>query len=239
MEIVKKLVYPGRLIIIGTAPAGQRVVLYSITGRSPSSQARRLEIDEPAGRIFVKPTDEQTLKTGNPDLLVYPAIIWDSQRGVAVSNGKQTGDVADKITPDGDAISLLVESLRSWEYEPDDPNFTPRISGNIVKSRAAALSVLKRAADGSVQRNFFSVPSIPGKGGLIATYTGENVNPLPSFFGEAKEIDIPWATADEAASALYDALGPQAGSDDFRVAAAALYYTADGQATASVKNRHN
>lgn len=239
MEIVKSMVYPGRLIIIGTASSGQRVVLYSITGRSPSSQARRLEIDEPAGRIFVKPTDEQTLKTGNPDLLVYPAIMWDSHNGVAVSNGKQTGDVAAKLVPDGNAISLLASSLESWEYEPDEPNFTPRISGNIVKAGAAALSVLKRAADGSVQRNFFSVPSIPGKGCLIATYTGENINPLPSFCGEPRNVVIPWATADEAAAALYDALGPAAGGDDFRVTAAALYYTADGEAFVSVKNRHN
>ena len=79
MEIVKSMVYPGRIIIIGTAPAGQRVVLYSITGRSPSSQARRLEIDKQAGSIFVKPTDEETLKTGNPDLLVYPAVICNSR----------------------------------------------------------------------------------------------------------------------------------------------------------------
>ncbi len=125
MDIVKSMVYPGRIIIIGTAPAGQRVVLYSITGRSPSSQARRLEIDKQAGSIFVKPTDEQTLKTGNPDLLVYPAMIWDSHNGVAVSNGKQTRDVANMLAADSNPLDVLVGSLSSWEYEPDDPNFTP------------------------------------------------------------------------------------------------------------------
>lgn len=238
METLQSMVYPGRIITIGTAPAGQRVVLYSITGRSPSSQARRLVIDSPAGSIFVKPTDEETLKTGNPDLLVYPAIIWDSHNGVAVSNGKQTRDVYNVLVPNGDAISLLVDSLESWEYEPDEPNYTPRISGNAIKFGASALSVLKRAADGSVQRNFFSVPSIAGKGSLVATYTGENVNPLPSFAGEPREVSIPWATADEAAEGLYGLLGPKEGGSDFRVTAAALYMTADGAVTVSVKNRH-
>ncbi len=110
MDIVKSMVYPGRIIIIGTAPAGQRVVLYSITGRSPSSQARRLEIDKQAGSIFVKPTDEETLKTGNPDLLVYPAVICKAG-AIAVSNGKQTGDVAKLIRPCGRAGRCAFESL--------------------------------------------------------------------------------------------------------------------------------
>jgi len=238
METVKSMVYPGRIIIIGTAPVGQRVVLYSITGRSPSSQARRLEIDSQAGSIFVKPTDEQTLKTGNPDLLVYPAIMWDSHNGVAVSNGKQTRDVENMLAADSNPLDVLVGSLSSWEYEPDDPNFTPRISGCVIRGGTAALSVLKRAADGSVQRNLFTVPQIAGTGLLVSTYTGENINPLPSFAGEPKAVSIPWATADEAAAGLYDLLAPAAGGDDYRVTAAALYYSKDGHATISVKNRH-
>ena len=236
MEIVKSMVYPGRIIIIGTAPAGHAVVLYSITGRSPSSQARRLEIDTKAGSIFVKPTDEETLKTGNPDLLVYPAVICKAG-AIAVSNGKQTGDVAKLIAATAEPVDVLVKSLALWEYEPDAPNFTPRISGCVTKG--AALSILKRAADGSVVRNFFTVPAIAGNGSLIATYTGENANPLPSFAGEPKEVAIAWATADEAAAGLYAALGPKAGGDDFRVTAAAVYMAADGTVTMSVKNRHN
>jgi IMP cyclohydrolase len=235
MDTVKSMVYPGRSIIIGTAPAGQRVVLYSITGRSPSSQARRLEIDKQAGSIFVKPTDEETLKTGNPDLLVYPAVICTAG-AIAVSNGKQTGDVAKLIAPAAEPVDVLLKSLAPWEYEPDAPNFTPRISGCVTKG--GALSVLKRAADGSVIRNFFAIPMIAGKGSLISTYTGENANPLPSFTGEPKEVAIAWATADEAAEGLYAALGPKAGGDDYRVTAAAVYMAADGTVTMSVKNRH-
>lgn len=235
MDTVKSMVYPGRIIIIGTAPAGQPVVLYSITGRSPSSQARRLEIDTKAGSIFVKPTDEETLKTGNPDLLVYPAVICKAG-AIAVSNGKQTGDVAKLLAATAEPVDVLLKSLVSWEYEPDAPNFTPRISGCVTKG--AALSVLKRAADGSVVRNFFTVPAIAGTGSLIATYTGANANPLPSFAGEPKGVGITWATADEAAAGLYEALGPKEGGDDFRVAAAAVYLADDGTVTMSVKNRH-
>ena len=86
------MVYPGRIIIIGKSPAGEDVVMYAITGRSPSSQARMLLIDEVEKKIFVKPTDEETLKTGNPDLLVYPAIICGS--GIAVS-GRLFGHLLD------------------------------------------------------------------------------------------------------------------------------------------------
>ncbi len=238
MEILKSMTYPGRTIVIGTAPAGQRVVLYSITGRSPSSQARRLEIDMQAGSILVRPTDEKTLKTGNPDLLVYPAVIWDSHNGVAVSNGKQTRDVANMLAADSNPLDVLVGSLSSWEYEPDEPNFTPRISGCVIKGGSAALSVMKRAADGSVQRNLFTVPDITGAGSLVSTYTGENATPLPSFAGEPRPVSIPWKSAEEAADGLYELLGPAPGADDYRVTAAALYYSKDGHATISVKNRH-
>ena len=144
LENVVNKVYPGRIIIIGKSPAGENVVMYAITGRSPSSQARKLDINEAKKKIFVKPTDEKTLKTGNPDLLVYPAIICGS--GIAVSNGKQTEDVFKCLDADKDPLQVQIDSLVNWEYEPDDPNFTPRISGCITSG--AALSVLKRAEDG-------------------------------------------------------------------------------------------
>ena len=91
LENVEEMAYPGRIIIIGKSAEGEDVVMYAITGRSPSSQARMLLIDEVEKKIFVKPTDEETLKTGNLDLLVYPAVICGND--IAVSNGKQTDDV--------------------------------------------------------------------------------------------------------------------------------------------------
>jgi len=234
LENVELMVYPGRVIIIGKNPAGDDVVMYAITGRSPSSQARMLLIDEAEKKIFVKPTDEETLKTGNPDLLVYPAVICGS--GIAVSNGKQTEDVFNCLGADKDPLQVQIDSLVNWEYEPDDPNFTPRISGSIT--RGAALSVLKRAEDGSVIRNYFKIPMIAGKGKLISTYTGVNQNPLPSFAGEPQDVDIPWTSAEEAVSAFYDALGPVDGEPDFRVTAAVVYSDSSDNLTMKVKNRH-
>jgi IMP cyclohydrolase len=233
LENVEEMVYPGRIIIIGKSPAGEDVVMYAITGRSPSSQARMLLIDEVEKKIFVKPTDEETLKTGNPDLLVYPAIICGS--GIAVSNGKQTEDVFKCLDADRDPIQVQIDSLVNWEYEPDDPNFTPRISGCITSG--AALSVLKRAEDGSVIRNYFKIPMIAGKGKLISTYTGVNQNPLPSFSGEPQDVEIPWTSAEEAVTAFYHALRPADGEPDFRVTAAVVYSDPTGKLTMKVKNR--
>ena len=235
LACVQQMQYPGRVVILGSSPSGSTVVMYAITGRSPSSQARRLEVDTTGKNISVQPTDEEVLRTGNPDLLVYPAILWG--RGIAVSNGKQTEDVFGKLSENADPLEALVQGLAPWQYEPDEPNYTPRITGCVGK--AAALSILKRASDGSVIRHFFSIPRIAGTGKMIATYTGCNENPLPSFCGEPCDLGVVWQDAQSAAEALYEALGPEGGAPDFRVAAAALYASADETITVYVKNRHN
>lgn len=234
-DTLQTMPYPGRTIIVGAGPGGQRGVLYAITGRSPSSQARRLVIDEQEQKIFVRPTDEDTLKTGNPDLLVYAAIMCGKGR-IAVSNGKQTGDVFKALQQESCVSRVLQTGLADWEYEPDEPNWTPRISGCIAEN--AALSVLKRAENGAVIRNTFEFPLITGQARMISTYTGVNANPLPSFAGEPIVLELPFANAREAAEGLYNALAPAAGADDFRVTAAAAFVGPDGTVTMHVKNRH-
>jgi len=235
IEILKSMTYPGRVIIVGACPAGQQCVLYAITGRSPSSQARRLEIDAMEQKIFVRPTDEDTLRTGNPDLLVYEAIMC-SAAGLAVSNGKQTADVFAALHAGVHAAQVLHTGLAGWEYEPDEPNWTPRISGCITDG--GALSVLKRAGSGGVIRNTVEFPLIAGQGRMVATYTGENADPLPSFAGEPRIVSLPFAGAQEAAEALYEALAPAAGEPDYRVAAAAAAKSHSGAVSLHVKNRH-
>lgn len=232
---LKKMVYPGRAIIIGKNPKGENVVMYAITGRSASSQARRLEIDRKNKRIFVKPTDEEILKTGNPELLIYPAVICGD--GIAVSNGKQTEDIYKNLKKNKNPVEILIKALRNWEYEPDEPNYTPRISGCIA--HGAGLSILKRAEDGSVTRNSFEIPMIPCKGKMIATYMGMNVNPLPSFSGEPQDVDLPWESVGEAVHCLYEALGPKEETPDFRVTVTAVYMGANGTVSMQVKNRVN
>ena len=113
-------------------PTGQRGVLYAITGRSPSSQARRLVIDEQEQKIFVRPTDEETLKTGNPDLLVYAAIMCGKGR-IAVSNGKQTGDVFKALQGESRVSRVLQAGLSAGNMSPM----------NQTGPRASAAALLK------------------------------------------------------------------------------------------------
>jgi IMP cyclohydrolase len=231
------LEYPGRLIIIGaTGEAGKTVVVYAITGRSPSSQARKLVHRD--GGIWVQPTNEETLKTGNVDLLVYPAVLI-ANGGIAVSNGKQTADVRDRLRPGGDPVSALSSALAGWDYEPDAPIFTPRISGCLT-GNAAGLSVVRRGPSGETLRNYFEVGPRAGEGRLVSTYEGPNADPLPVFRGEPRFVRLAGTTAGEAAEAIYRDLAPPAGSKDFRVAVACLFAGLDAPAKADIHiiNRH-
>jgi IMP cyclohydrolase len=232
------LEYPGRLIIIGTSASGaENVIIYSITGRSPSSQARKLVHRD--GGVWVQPTDETTLKQGNVDLLVYPAVLV-GKAGIAVSNGKQTADVRDRIKPGGDPVAALADALACWDYEPDAPIFTPRISGCLTAS-AAALSVLRRGPAGQTLRNYYETGlKEAGQGRLVSTYEGPNLDPLPVFCGEPRFVDIPGATAAEAAGSVYDSLGPAGPAKDFRVAVACVFVPRGDASTADVHiiNRH-
>ncbi len=234
LKPIRDMEYPGRLIIIGKNLSGDNVLMYAVTGRSPSSQARKLELDQSGKKILVKPTDEEILKTGNPELLIYPALVLNS--GIAISNGKHTDGIVSSINNNKSPVAVLTDGLKNWEYEPDEPAYTPRISGCIIDN-AAALSIIKRAENGLALRYYYEIPLISGKGKMIATYTGVNKNPLPSFHGEPIDIDISFSNADEAANSFYTALGPEHGNDDFRVAAAVVFINNSGTADISIKNR--
>jgi IMP cyclohydrolase len=210
--------YPGRLIILGRDQSGEyNVVIYAITGRSPSSQARKI-IQENQG-FWVRPTDSDTLSQGKEELLIYPSILF--REGIAVSNGRQTNDIAHSMEHCEDALHSLISSLQKWDYEPDSPSFTPRISGCVHKGEKAALSILKRGNDGSTLRYFFGIPLIKGHGKMIATYTGKNVDPLPSFRGEPLDVELTLRTPEETAEKVYYALKP--GEKDFRVAVVCVF----------------
>ena len=122
---------------------------------------------------------------------------------------------------------MLAEALKRWDYEPDSPIFTPRISGCLAR-REAALSVVRRGPSGAALRSYFEVPLQPGKARLISTYMGPNRDPLPCFEGEPREIVIEGASPRETAGLIYEALKPERAGKDFRVAVACLYATLDG-----------
>ncbi len=215
--------YPGRVIVIGRDPSGSRTaVIYAVTGRSPSSQARKLESREDG--VWVRPTDEEVLKKGNPDLLIYPAILF-SKRGVAVSNGKQTSDVRRRLdeTSAPGPVEILAQGLSGWDYEPDAPIYTPRISGCVLAGPKAALSLIKRGAGGEALRSYHEIPLEAGKGKLVATYDGLNRDPLRSFPGAPIDVGLDAPDAAGLAEAVFEALKPGTGGRDFRVAVACLY----------------
>jgi IMP cyclohydrolase len=222
MDLKSIMPYPGRVIIIGASPGADRVIVaYAITGRSPSSQARRLTFEGSA--VWTEPLDEETLKKGNAELLIYRAIAID--RLIAVSNGRQTDDIAKALKQAGEAErpdALLSRSLSGWTYEPDSPHFTPRISGCVLAGGAAGLGIIKRGDDGRRLDSYFSWPVEPGQGRMITTYAGREENPLPAFRGEPVEVGLVSPAAVETAEAVYEALHPQNPAKDYRVAVACI-----------------
>jgi IMP cyclohydrolase len=190
---------------------------------------------------MVLPTDEELLKTGDPELLLYPAIVMGPGITV-VSNGRQTSSIRPAPGADMGPAELLARALEGWEYEPDAPNFTPRISGCILSPDRAALSIIRRGEDGGSEKNYFEFPLLPGRAKMISTYSGKNVNPLPSFQGEPLDLTLREGTARETAEAVYEALGPvdPPDDDDFRVAAACVYLhdLEAGTFEEAVVNRH-
>ena len=215
---LSRMKYPGRALAVGRDVSGMfNIIIYAITGRSSSSQARRLVLE--ADSIWTKPTDPEVLRKGNLDLLIYPAVILSE--GLAASNGKQTSaiDVRSGESP----VRVLEEALKIWDYEPDAPIFTPRISGCILPSNRAGLSIIKRAESGDSLRFFYEVPLTPAKGKLVATYSGENRDPLQSFAGEPLDLGLKEATAQATAEAVYGELKPPGREEDFRVAVACVF----------------
>lgn len=212
---LERMEYPGRLIILGMTPNKRKIVIYGITGRSESSRARRLDYDKTSGVISVNPTDQEALKKGNPDLLIYPCIMIHNNN-VAVSNGNQTKDIFNESKKHLQSILILNNALDRWSYEPDEPNFTPRISG-IATNKDSALAIIRRNFDGKPIKDYFYISLFPGAGKLITTYNGINVNPLPSFEGEPLDVEIKSNSITDITRAVYDALNP-----DFRVSVAGV-----------------
>jgi len=214
LESLSSREYAGRVIIIGKDKPGKNtVVVYAITGRSPSSQARKIEYEQDA--VWVKPIEEETVRKGEIDLLVYPALFFD--KGIAVSNGKQTQDIKTCLAKSQNPVEVLNLALKKWDYEPDAPTFTPRISGCVLPQDKAALAIIRRANDGSSIKDIFKISLSPGEGKMIATYSGENKDPLPAFKEKPAEVKIDEDRMDDLAEAVYEALGPKTGRKDFRV----------------------
>ena len=222
LNLQRIMPYPGRLILIGASPKTDRVIVaYALTGRSAASRARRLTFE--ASAVWTEPLDDEAASRGNPDLLFYRAIAID--RMIAVSNGRQTDDIAKALKKAGEADrpdEVLARALESWTYEPDSPHFTPRISGCVLTGGAAALSLIKRGEGGARLALSSSWLLEPGQGRLISTYAGPEENPLPSFPGDPEAIEVGEVTAREMAESIYQGLQPDIPEKDYRVAVASI-----------------
>ena len=221
-DLLRVMPYPGRLIILGAGPGTERIlVVYAITWRSASSQARRLTFEGSA--VWTEPLDEETFNRGNADLLIYRAIAID--RMIAVSNGRQTDDIAKALRQAAAADQpedILAHSLEGWTYEPDAPHFTPRISGCVMTGGAAGLSILRKGENGARLAARYVWTIEPGSGRMIATYAGNEASPLPSFRGEPVEVELVEAGARKTAEAVFEALAPREADKDYRVAVACI-----------------
>ena len=183
-ELIKNS-YPGRGIAIGRSDGGGSVVIaYFIMGRSENSRNRIFVEDGLSLRTQAHDPGKMT----DPSLIIYsPVKVLD--RAIVVTNGDQTDTICRAL----DEGSTFEAALRSREYEPDAPNYTPRISGMVDFHGGAfsyKLSILKRGEYGGCERFFYEyqMPAA-GEGHLIHTYS-EEVNPLPPFKGEPKRVSF-------------------------------------------------
>ena len=180
--------YPGRGIVIGKSANGKyAVTAYFIMGRSSNSR-NRVFVTEGEG-IRTEAFDPSKLE--DPSLIIYAPVRVLGNKTI-VTNGDQT----DTIYEGMDKQLTFEQSLRSREFEPDAPNYTPRISGIIRLENGDmnyAMSILKSAdGDGSsCQRYTFAYSNpLKGKAKFIHTYKCDG-NPLPSFEGEPKSLELP------------------------------------------------
>lgn len=184
---LKANAYPGRGIVIGKSPdASKAVCAYFIMGRSTNSR-NRIFVEDGAG-IRTQAFDPSKLE--DPSLIIYAPVRVLGNKTI-VTNGDQT----DTIYEGMDKQLTFEQSLRCREFEPDGPNYTPRISGIMHMENGGynyAMSILKsnNGNPDACNRYTFAYESpVAGEGHFIHTYMHDG-NPLPSFEGEPKLVEM-------------------------------------------------
>ena len=179
--------YLGRGIVIGkTADGKKAAAAYFIMGRSENSRNRIFT--EKDGAVYTEPFDPS--KVEDPSLIIYAAL-REYENKLVVTNGDQTDTVVNFLKQDG----TFAQALTTREFEPDGPNWTPRISGMLTFDEndfTYEMSILKSAdAEGTAcNRYHFDYPSLAGLGHFIHTYVCDG-NPIPTFQGEPERVSIP------------------------------------------------
>lgn len=179
--------YPGRGIVIGKSPNGKyAVTAYFIMGRSVNSR-NRIFVEEGEG---IRTEAFDPAKLSDPSLVIYAPVRVLGNKTI-VTNGDQTDTIYELM----DKQQTFEQALRTREFEPDAPNYTPRISGILHIEDGQfnyAMSILKSNHGNPSQCNrytFSYTNPLDGEGHFIHTYMGDG-NPLPSFEGEPELVEI-------------------------------------------------
>lgn len=219
--------YPGRGIILGKSEDNRAVFAYFIMGRSTNSRNRVFEISD--DDIRTKAFDESLLS--DPSLIIYSPVRVLGKK-IIVTNGDQTDTIYEYLKDK----KTFEDALYTRTFEPDAPNFTPRISGliDIESGLKLKLSILKSdEGDESQSLRFFYNYDNPksGEGFLIHTYK-ENSDPLKSFEGEPVKVSLK-GSIDEFCNSLWNSL-----NTDNKISLAVRYIDmATGKYEQIIKNK--
>ena len=221
--------YPGRGIMLGrSADNRYAVIAYFIMGRSENSRNRVFEETEDG--IRTKAFDES--KMTDPSLIIYHPVRRMDNGITIVTNGDQTDTIRDNIL----AGHCYRHALNTRTFEPDGPNYTPRISGVVKPNGSYDLSILKSLdGDPACACRYFYEYDAPkaGVGHFIHTYESDG-SPLPSFEGEPRRVSVTAPDAETLAEELWLAL-----NEDNRVSLFVRYIDLEtGEDETSIINKH-
>ena len=227
MTLLSTNAYPGRGIVLGHSADGKSAIAaYFIMGRSENSRNRVFTVTEDG----IRTEAYDPSKMVDPSLIIYhPVRLVGDQ--LVVTYGDETDTIRDFLVQ-GKSFG---QALHTREFEPDGPNYTPRISGILNPDGSFKLSILKSAdGDPSCCHRFFYTYDHPlaGEGRFIHTYMGDG-NPLPSFEGEPERVVLDAASAEELAEQMWAAL-----NSDNKVSLFVRYIDlASGEYTQVIKNK--
>lgn len=203
LNLLRDNPYPGRGIVLGKSAGGKSAVaLYFIMGRSENSRNRVFTATEDG----IRTEAHDPAKMTDPSLIIYHPV-RKVGRGLIVTNGDQTDTIRDYILEG----RTFAEALMTRTFEPDGPNYTPRISGLLSPDGSFQLSILK-SADGDPAcccRYFYHYDApLAGEGRFIHTYR-EDGNPLPSFEGEPVRVALDAGEPEELMNQVWEALNAE------------------------------
>jgi hypothetical protein len=226
LKALKRNPYPGRGLIIGLDETGTFFIqVYWIMGRSQNSR-NRIFVSGPKGLLKTATAVPEEVK--NPSLIIYQAM-GERYNLYAVSNGAQTETIL--------RSNSLYEAMLMYTYEPDPPNFTPRISAvcTLFPSPLIEMSLLRKSPFGEgCERHTYQFEQFkPGIGHCLTTYIGDG-NPLPSFSGEPYLFPLK-GDIDDITDCFWEAL-----NEDNRVSLAVkVIHIKSGGSTLSIRNKYS